>query len=277
MLRIARPIVGLRGISSHITRVPFAVSARSGARCYSSAPASNGKKLGLLAVLGVLAVGTTLYSATTPVKPPRAYIEPVLSPAFKPGEVSVLFVLGGPGSGKGTQCAKLVAGYGFVHLSAGDLLRAEQQRPGSKYGELIAQYIKDGQIVPQEITIALLEQAMKEEFGKGKTKFLIDGFPRKMDQAITFEEQVAQSSFTLFFDCPEAVMLKRLLERGKTSGRTDDNAETISKRFKTFVETSYPVVEYFDKQGKVIRLSCDQPVETVYGQVTAALKGKEII
>lgn len=111
--------------------------------------------------------------------------------AFGDDQVSVIFVLGGPGAGKGTQCAKLVEDYQFVHLSAGDLLRAEQARPGSQYGQLIADYIKSGQIVPQEITIALLQNAIKESLKENKHKFLIDGFPRKMDQALKFEEDVS--------------------------------------------------------------------------------------
>lgn len=78
-------------------------------------------------------------------------------------------------------------------ILAGDLLRAEQKRPGSKYGELINNYIRDGLIVPMEVTITLLENAMKEAMQTSKTtRFLIDGFPRKMDQAIKFEEVVSR-------------------------------------------------------------------------------------
>lgn len=68
-------------------------------------------------------------------------------PTFSPNDVSVIFVLGGPGAGKGTQCANLVKDYGFVHLSAGDLLREEQNREGSKFGDLIKNYIREGKIV----------------------------------------------------------------------------------------------------------------------------------
>jgi UMP-CMP kinase len=88
-----------------------------------------------------------------------------------------IFVLGGPGAGKGTQCQKLVADYGFKHLSAGDLLREEQDRPGSQFGEMIKSYIKEGTIVPMEVTIQLLENAMKASM-EGENKkglFLIDG------------------------------------------------------------------------------------------------------
>src|ERR1700753_1118818 len=162
-------------------------------------------------------------------------------PLLSSDDVTVIFVLGGPGAGKGTQCANIVRDYGFKHLSAGDLLREEQDRPGSQYGEMIKEYIREGTIVPMEVTIQLLENAMGRAMqDEGKHKFLIDGFPRKMDQAEKFEEVVVPAEFTLFFDCPEETMRKRLLHRGETSGRADDNEESIVKRFKTFEQTSMP-------------------------------------
>ena len=91
---------------------------------------------------------------------------------------NILFVLGGPGAGKGTQCAKIVENFGYVHLSAGDLLRAERKAPGSQFGELIEHHITNGTIVPVEITCSLLERAMNES---EKNDFLIDGFPRNED------------------------------------------------------------------------------------------------
>lgn len=88
----------------------------------------------------------------------------------------MIFVLGGPGAGKGTQCEKLVRDFAFKHLSAGDLLREEQDRPGSQFGEMIKEYIRDGQIVPMEVTIQLLENAMGKAIEQeGKRMFLIDG------------------------------------------------------------------------------------------------------
>jgi len=184
-------------------------------------------------------------------------------------DTTVVYVLGGPGAGKGTQCANLVKDFGFVHLSAGDLLREERRRKGSQYGELINNYIKEGKIVPAKITIALLENAMAKSKSK---RFLIDGFPRKMDQAIKFEKTVCKGKFVLFFDCPESVMLERLLKRGKTSGRVDDNIESIKKRFVTFKETSYPVVKYFERQNKVKRVSCVNPPQKVYAETKAIFK-----
>lgn len=97
-------------------------------------------------------------------------------PLYTTEQATVIFVLGGPGAGKGTQCSNLVKNYGFKHLSAGDLLRDEQNRAGSEYGEMIKDYIKEGKIVPMEVTIQLLENAMgtsmREEH---KSHFLIDG------------------------------------------------------------------------------------------------------
>ncbi|CZS91177.1 probable uridine-monophosphate kinase (UMP-CMP kinase) [Rhynchosporium agropyri] len=197
------------------------------------------------------------------------------TPTFSPKNVTVLFVLGGPGAGKGTQCANLVRDYNFTHLSAGDLLRAEQDRAGSEFGDLIKSYIKDGKIVPMEVTVQLLENAMTEVVNKDKDhkgKFLIDGFPRKMDQALKFEETVCPSKFVLFFDCPEAEMQRRLLERGKTSGRTDDNAESIQKRFKTFVDTSMPVVDHFASQGRVVKVLATKTPDEVYKETREQLE-----
>ncbi|KAK4193341.1 P-loop containing nucleoside triphosphate hydrolase protein [Podospora australis] len=212
------------------------------------------------------------------------------TPAFSPEEVTVLFVLGGPGAGKGTQCARLVKEFNFHHLSAGDLLRAEQERPGSQYGELIKDCIKNGAIVPMEVTVALLQNAMSAAISsapstisslsvaanssgsaKPKARFLIDGFPRKMDQAVKFEEVVCPAKLVLFYDCPEEVMEGRLLERGKTSGRADDNAESIRKRFRTFIETSMPVVDQYEKEGKVVKVNATRSPEEVYADTRAKL------
>ncbi|KAI9729029.1 MAG: bifunctional uridylate/adenylate kinase [Chrysothrix sp. TS-e1954] len=194
-----------------------------------------------------------------------------------PSTSIVIFVLGGPGSGKGTQCATLVKHYGFTHLSAGDLLREEQDNPDSKRGDEIKDCIKNGQIVPMEVTIALLEAAMHKAITAGKRPlFLIDGFPRKLDQAQKFEETVCKSRFTLFMDCPEDVMQERLLDRGKTSGRSDDNAESIKKRFKTFEDQSMPVVDYYEKEDRVEKVSATGSKEHIYEKVKQAMDRRAV-
>lgn len=205
------------------------------------------------------------------------------TPRFSTQDVTVVFFLGGPGSGKGTQSANLVKDYGFVHLSAGDLLRAEQVREGSQYGELIKTYIREGKIVPMEITVALLSNAMADSLASTpppatgtKARFLIDGFPRKLDQAVFFEQTVCPSELVLFLDCPEEVMESRLLKRGETSGRDDDNAESIRKRFRTFIETSMPVVDDFEKKGKVVKVKATGTVDEVYAEVKAGIEARGV-
>ena len=93
-----------------------------------------------------------------------------------------------------------------------------------------------------------------------------------MDQALKFDNDVCPSAFTLFFDCPEETMRERLLNRGKTSGRADDNEESIKKRFKTFVDTSMPVVEHFRKEGKVETVSAVPGPDEVYSTVQECMK-----
>jgi len=183
-------------------------------------------------------------------------------------DVNIIFVVGGPGSGKGTNCTRLSEEFNLCHLSVGDLLRLEALK-GSERGKLLDEYMKEGKIVPMEITLEVVRSAIIEN--EGKSGFLIDGFPRKLDQAIEFEEKVAKCKFVLYFECSEEEMVKRLVERGKTSGRIDDNEETIKKRLQTFRDTSFPVIEFYQKTGKVMAVSSEREVHLVYTETHEVL------
>lgn len=177
-------------------------------------------------------------------------------------KVKVVFVLGGPGSGKGTQCANIVQHFGYTHLSAGDLLRAEI-KSGSENGTMIQNMIKEGKIVPSEVTIKLLERAILEN---GNDKFLIDGFPRNEENRAAFESVTGiEPEFVLFFDCSEEEMERRLL--GRNQGREDDNIDTIRKRFKVFLESSLPVIEHYNTKRKVRKIDAAKPIEEVFEAV----------
>lgn len=178
----------------------------------------------------------------------------------------VVFVLGGPGSGKGTQCSKLVEQFGFVHFSAGDLLRAESESD-SETGQMIRDMIREGQIVPGHITIGLLRKAIFSHPNSESTTFLIDGFPREIKQALDFEREVTPCQFVLFFDCPEQVLEERLLNRGLTSGRSDDNIESIRKRFNTYQKQTMPVIDYFAAGDRVKHVVTSKPVHEVFEEV----------
>ncbi|XP_036410098.1 UMP-CMP kinase [Megalops cyprinoides] len=193
--------------------------------------------------------------------------------AMKP---QVVFVLGGPGAGKGTQCAKIVENYSYTHLSAGDLLRAERGREGSEFGQLIDNYIKEGKIVPVEITINLLRKAMEETMQQDseRFRFLIDGFPRNQDNLqgwCKVMEGKADVKFVLFFNCSNEVCIDRCLERGKSSGRTDDNRESLEKRIQTYLYSTRPVIEQYEKQGKVHTVDASRSVDEVFADVKSIL------
>lgn len=180
---------------------------------------------------------------------------------------NVVFILGSPGAGKGTQCEKIVENFGYVHLSAGDLLREERVKPGSQYGELIETYIKEGKIVPVEITCSLLERAMNDS---GKQNFLIDGFPRNEDNLQGWNTQMAGKvnlRFIVFFDCPLDICSDRILKRGATSGRVDDNVESLRKRFNTYSNETKPIIDYYEKQGLVRKVDATRAPEYVYSDV----------
>ncbi|KAL7644558.1 UNVERIFIED_CONTAM: hypothetical protein RMT77_004095 [Armadillidium vulgare] len=187
---------------------------------------------------------------------------------FKMAKYNLVFVLGPPGSGKGTQCSKIVENFGYVHLSAGDLLRAERNNPGSQYGEMIEDYIKNGLIVPVEITCKLLERAMKDS---GKMSFLIDGFPRNEDNLQGWNKQCGEKvnlHFVLFFDCSLETCTERILARGAAgSGRVDDNKESLKKRFDTYMNSTMPIISHYESLGLVRKLDASRSPDEIFKDV----------
>ncbi|XP_014246681.1 UMP-CMP kinase [Cimex lectularius] len=186
----------------------------------------------------------------------------------------VVFVLGGPGAGKGTQCSKIVDKYNFVHLSAGDLLRAERNTPGTVYGDLIESHIRNGTIVPVEITCKLIERAMRES---GRTNFLIDGFPRNKDNLEGWQREMedkAELLFVLFFKCSEDVCIERCLKRGaEGSGRSDDNHECLRKRIQTFLNDTMPIVNYYQQHDLVKSVDADKNEDDVFADIKTIFDG----
>ncbi|KAG6491241.1 hypothetical protein ZIOFF_052577 [Zingiber officinale] len=130
---------------------------------------------------------------------------------------------------------------------------------------MISNMIKEGKIVPSEVTVELLKKAILES---GNNKFLIDGFPRNEENRSTFENVTKlEPEFILFFDCSEEEMEQRLL--GRNQGRDDDNIETIRKRFRVFIESSLPVIEYYDQKGKVRKIDAMKPIDDIFEDVKA--------
>ncbi|XP_055637486.1 UMP-CMP kinase [Toxorhynchites rutilus septentrionalis] len=197
-----------------------------------------------------------------------------MSDSAKP---KVVFVLGAPGAGKGTQCEKIVEQFGFTHLSAGDLLREERNREGSEYGTLIEDNIRNGRIVPVEITCALLENAMKKtKETTGNDKFLIDGFPRNEDNLQGWNSKMSekvQLLFVLFFECSEDQCVQRCLKRGESSGRSDDNIESLKKRFNTYINDTMPIVGHYQKESLVKAIDATPEPNEVFEKVKTVFEG----
>jgi len=197
-------------------------------------------------------------------------VKPLFLPFVK--KPSVIFVLGGPGAGKGTQCGNLVNEFGVVHLSAGDLLRAERNS-GSKDAELINEYIKEGKIVPVEITVGLIKNAMLREMRENnKYLFVIDGFPRNFDNLQGWNKicgQFANVPFLLHLECSEQVMTKRILDRAEKSDvkRKDDNIDTLRKRFKVYNDSTMAVVNTYRSESKCVDVDALDTVDNVYSKV----------
>lgn len=160
---------------------------------------------------------------------------------------NVVFVLGGPGSGKGTQCALLQRKLNLPQLCVGDLLRREA-KSGSEVGQNVAEIMQRGEIVPGHVTMELLRRELAL-LATSYSAVLIDGFPRAMDQALQFEKLVTACQFVVFFSCDPSVMLQRLRRRATTSGRADDIEDVFRRRLDTFYSKTMPVIDYYRERG----------------------------
>ena len=181
----------------------------------------------------------------------------------------LIFVTGGPGTGKGTQCANLVEHNGFKHISIGDLVRAEI-KSGSEVGRSIKSIADRGDLVPKELVINLLLQALKRI--KAHT-LLIDGFPRDTQQAVYLEQLGVKVDYILHYEADsDQVLLDRLLERGRTSGRADDKEETIIYRFQVYKSESVPVLSLYDPFNILHRVNCMGSIHEVYHRTLRVLR-----
>lgn len=183
---------------------------------------------------------------------------------------NVVFVLGGPGTGKGTMCELAESQLGWTHLSTGELLRAERHAGGPN-AAIIEEFINAGKLVPNEITVALLKHAMEKAIRTtGRKNFLVDGFPRSLNNLEGWYEifgRDVELPKMLYFVCPYAVLEQRILGRAKWTGRSDDNVESVKLRFDTFKAETLPTVELFKSKDKCVEIDTSQDRQAVYALV----------
>ena len=183
-----------------------------------------------------------------------------------------LVIFGAPGSGKGTQSDILVEKYGFDHISTGDVLRAEI-KADSELGRTAKGYIDNGQLIPDELMIDILA-ATYDALPK-KAGVIFDGFPRTIPQAEALKEMLTQRGTQvhamLELNVPDEMLMERLINRGKTSGRADDNEETIRNRLAVFEAQTKPLIAYYEAQGKLRSIDGSGELDAIRARIEAAL------
>ena len=175
-----------------------------------------------------------------------------------------IVIFGAPGSGKGTQSALLVEKYGFKHISTGDVLRAEIKK-GTELGKTAQGFIDNGQLIPDELMISILAgvyDALCPCEG-----VIFDGFPRTVPQAealkVMLAERGTEVAAMLELNVPDEMLMERLINRGKTSGRADDNEETIRKRLSVYNTQTAPLIAWYEAEGKRNAVKGYGPLEEI--------------
>lgn len=188
-----------------------------------------------------------------------------------------IVLFGPPGAGKGTQSAKLIDKFGLVHLSTGDIFRANIKGE-TELGTLAKSYIDKGQLVPDEVTIRMLQSECEKT--PNANGFIFDGFPRTQAQAKSLDDFLASKntsiSLMLALEVPEEELRKRLLIRGKDSGRADDqNPEVIQNRINVYNAETMPVKDYYGAQNKYTGINGIGEIETIFQALCLAIEAKK--
>lgn len=183
-----------------------------------------------------------------------------------------VILCGAPGSGKGTQSEFITKKYGLNHLSTGDVLRAEI-KSGSELGKEIDSIISKGNLVPDAKMIDLIRHYL-DTLSSDCKGVIFDGFPRTVEQAealSTLLHERSMNAVMLEMIVEEEEIIKRLLNRGKTSGRADDNYETIKQRIKVYHEVTHPVCDYYLKQHNYFAINGNNTMEETFAQIDTIL------
>ncbi|MCI6494238.1 MAG: adenylate kinase [Bacteroidales bacterium] len=184
-----------------------------------------------------------------------------------------IVIFGAPGSGKGTQSARLIDAYGLYHISTGELLRDHIKR-GTELGVTADQFISKGQLIPDDLMIRILDDVLENE-AAAKKGVVFDGFPRTIPQADALEELLAkrgsQLDAVIGLDVPEDELVNRMLARGKETGRADDNIDTIKNRLDVYHNQTLPLRKYYEEKGKYIAVNGTGIVDEIFANISRQL------
>ncbi|XP_021565924.1 adenylate kinase isoenzyme 5-like [Carlito syrichta] len=181
----------------------------------------------------------------------------------------IIFMIGGPGSGKGTQCRKLVEKYGLTHLSTGELLRRELAS-GSERSKVISDVMDRGDPAPSGIILELLREAMVASLSNTQG-FLIDGYPREVKQGEEFGRRIGGPHLVICMDCSADTMTNRLLRRSQSGPGADDTPKAIAKRLEAYYRVSIPVIAYYEPKTRLHKINAEGTPEEVFLQLCAAM------
>ncbi|XP_060685973.1 adenylate kinase isoenzyme 5 isoform X2 [Hemiscyllium ocellatum] len=186
----------------------------------------------------------------------------------------IILLIGGPGSGKGTQSLKIAKHYGFAYISVGDLLRKKMihNTTCNRKWSLIAKIITNGELAPQETTITEIKRRLMQL--PDAQGFVIDGFPRDVAQVLSFEDQICTPDLVVFLACASHQLKERLEKRAAQQGRPDDNPKAIQRRLTTFKQNTIPLVKYFQERGLIVTLDADRDEEEVFYDISVAVDNK---
>ena len=188
-----------------------------------------------------------------------------------------LVIFGAPGSGKGTQSEKLIDRYHLHHISTGEVLRDHIAR-GTELGRTADSYISQGQLIPDELMLRVLEHELDNNPDKTAEGVIFDGFPRTIPQALALKDMMTRRGQKIHavigLEVPEDQLMERMVLRGKESGRSDDNPETIRKRLAVYHKQTQPLRDYYVGEGVYVPIKGDGTVDQVFERVIAALDKK---
>lgn len=184
-----------------------------------------------------------------------------------------IVLFGPPGAGKGTQSEKLIEKYNLTHLSTGDLFR-KHLGEGTDLGKLARKYMDEGKLVPDEVVIRMVETKIKDTLDSNG--FIFDGFPRTVAQAEALDKVLGdlglKISGMIALDVPEEVLKSRIHERGKTSGRVDDqDIAKIETRIKVYLDETLPVAGFYDKQGKLTKIHGVGTIDEIFSNISKVI------
>ena len=186
-----------------------------------------------------------------------------------------IVMFGAPGSGKGTQSEVLIKTYGLFHISTGDVLRDHIKR-GTALGKTAQEYINQGQLIPDELMVNILASVMDDNKEVAAKGVIFDGFPRTIPQAEALEEMLLQRgtkvSAVIGLDVPEEILIGRLLNRGKESGRSDDNLETITSRLEVYNNQTAPLKAFYAQKGLLHMVQGTGGAEVVFERVRKVIE-----